>query len=289
MTIYSSIAAANNAVAAFTANSNTHGARPVGTPPPPSSGAARPPPPGAGTTCGRPPPPSSGRDSFGGGVNTQQYGAFGAGPQVDPAFARQVSQSTTPQLRLLATQLEMEATMARAFGRPAAQGSAEQRLKYVQAQLARRENPTPPMTRFRYQREVGQMSNEQLVGARARESLNGLAARFRGDPAGIKESTARLAIIDQEISNREHELSEYGDQLGQMSPEQLGEEGTRVGEELGDVLGSADSTPAQRDDAFSRLSMLIEECLGRELRNAFTQMFQPTKSFGGSFNAMFSK
>ena len=88
-------------------------------PPPPSSTTSRalpppPPPPGRNTA----PPPSRG-DAFQSARPATHAQAFGSPTHgVSPAFVRQVEQTATPQLKMLASQLKMEMVMARFTGVP---------------------------------------------------------------------------------------------------------------------------------------------------------------------------
>ncbi len=240
-------------------------------PPPPRAATPRlslplpPPPPAQRPPLMRPPPPPPRGDAF------QPSNVATLSPQagISPAFVRQVEQTATPQLKLLASQLKMELVMARFSGQPGKAADLQRKLTFVEGQLHRRDVKQELVSRFAYQRQSAGMSNGELTGARSKESQALFVAQFRGDVAGVKEASAKLAILDREIGKREHELGAFQKSLGGMSPEQLDKAGTALVAELEKALFSPGATAAQKDSAFSKLALLIGEHLKRGMASAF--------------------
>lgn len=215
-----------------------------------------------------PPPPPPQRANATGSVFEQNRQALAAG--VSPAFAQQVKGASTPQLKQLSVQLKMELVLARFTGNRAGAAAAQQKLAYVEGQLHQREVKQELVSRFQYQREVGGMSNEQLTGARSKESQALFVAFLRGDAAGVKEATAKLGVLDAELGKREHALADFAQSLGEMSPQQLDALGGSLAEQFAEVLFSGASTGAQKDSVFNQLAMLMGEHLKRGVKSANT-------------------
>lgn len=253
--------------------------------PSPSSTTSRalpppPPPPGRNTA---PPPPRG--DAF------QRSNVATLAPQagISPAFVKQVEQTSTPQLKLLASQLKMQMVMARFSGQPGKATDLQKKLTFVEGQLHRRDVKQELVSRFAYQRQSAGMSNGELTGARSKESQALFVAQFRGDVAGVKEASAKLAILDQEIGKREHELGAFQKSLGGMSPDQLDTAGTALVAELEKALFSPGATAAQKDSAFSKLALLIGEHLKRGVAEGVASAISGCFGGGVSDDARYSK
>lgn len=211
-----------------------------------------------------PPPPPPRSDAFHPAVASSSNGAAGSN-SVSPAFAKQVAQTPTPELKKLASQLKMEMVMARFTGNPAKAADAQKKLTFVENQLHTRNVHQELVSRFKYQSQASSMSNGELTSARSKESQALFVAQFRGDRAGVTEARAKLGILDQEIGKREHELAAFQKSLGGMSPEQLDTAGTSLVAELEKALFSPGATAAEKDTAFSKLAILIGEHLKRSV------------------------
>lgn len=270
-----------------------HGAVPARPPPPSTTSRALPPPPPPPVTTSRalPPPPPPRSDAFHAAVPVSSHAATSAagGTGISPAFARQVAQTPTPELKKLATKLNMEMVIARFTGQPAKAAELQKKLTFVEGQLHQRNVKQELVSRFAYQRQASGMSNGELTSARSKESQALFVAQFRGDAAGVKEARAKLNILDQEIGKREHELADFQQSLTGMSPEQLDDAGTSVVDQLEKALFSPGSTAADKDSAFNKLALLIGEHLKRSAVDGISSAIAACFSGGVSDDARYSK
>ncbi|MFZ5446710.1 MAG: hypothetical protein ACOZQL_42375 [Myxococcota bacterium] len=249
--------------------------RPRTPPPPPrTTGCARPPPPPPSSTTSRAVPPPPPRSSFLAAphsftTSVVLHGATSSAmPNVlNPGFTSQVQKMSTPQLQSMRMQLQFEVIHARLTGNPTKAAQAQAKLNYVDGQLHNRK-AQEMITRFQYQRELGGMSNEQLQGSHAKESRALFLAQLRGDPAGVSEARAKLSLIDGEIGRRQNELAQFQQSLQTMNPAELDGLGSQLVEQFTEALFSSTSTSAQKDNVFSKLSMLLGEQLSRDLRTS---------------------
>lgn len=261
-------------------------------PPPPgtTSRALPPPPPPPPARNAAPPPPPPRSDAFHAAVPVSSHAAVtaAASNSVSPAFAQQVAQTPTDQLKTLASKLKMELVFARFSQNPARVADAQKKLTYVEGQMHQRQVKQELVSRFQYQRQVGGMSSEQLSAARSKEGQALFVAHLRGDAAGVKEAQAKLGVLDSEMAKREADLYKFQQSVAGMSDTQLDELGSKLGDQFGQVLFDPSTTGSQRDLVFNELATLIAEQVKRSIGGAVASAF--AGCFGGvSDDARYSK
>lgn len=250
-----------------------------GAPPPPvTTSRALPPPPNSGRAVmapPRPPPPPPRSDAFHAAVPVSSQAAVSAAASnsVSPAFAQQVAQTPTDQLKTLASKLKMELVFARFTQNPARIADAQKKLTYVEGQMHQRQVKQELVSRFQYQRQVGGMSTEQLSAARSKEGQALFVAHLRGDAAGVKEAQAKLGILDGEMARREADLYKFQQSVAGMSDTQLDELGSKLGDQFAQVLFDPSTTGSQRDLVFNELASLIAEQVKRSIGGAVASAF----------------
>ena len=163
-------------------------------PPPVTTSRALPPP--VTTSRALPPPPPPRSDAFHAAVPISSHAAVSAAASnsVSPAFAQQVAQTPTDQLKTLASKLKMELVFARFSQNPARVADAQKKLNFVEGQMHQRQVKQELVSRFQYKREVGGMSTEQIARSflvpeatmakrlvRAKHKIRAAGIPFRGD------------------------------------------------------------------------------------------------------------